>query len=140
MRVGLLTTTICFLIALGFPFASLAGPAPDTDGDGVPDVIDNCSALSNTAQCDADSDGYGNGCDADMAPQDGSVSTADIPPFKVALTAGLGTPPIEDMNCDGSISTADIPPFKAALTTGFGPSGLSCADPQIGVTGVGSCP
>jgi len=35
----------------------------DTDGDGVPDWIDNCSSVTNASQVDVDSDGIGDGCD-----------------------------------------------------------------------------
>lgn len=36
---------------------------PDLDGDGVPDVCDNCPATPNTAQLDSDDDGPGDACD-----------------------------------------------------------------------------
>ena len=40
-------------------------PQPDEDGDGVPDVTDNCPAVSNGDQLDTDGDASGNACDAD---------------------------------------------------------------------------
>ena len=51
-----------FALALCLPVAAFAGPATDCDGDGVPDVIDNCSAVANAGAngCDDDIDGYGN--------------------------------------------------------------------------------
>jgi hypothetical protein len=103
------------------------GP-PDADGDCVPDAVDNCTLVPNfpPMDCDVDQDGYGNMCDPDMNG-DGSVSTADAAPFKVALIEGTSALPVEDMNCDGAMSTADLVPFRNALTTGSGPSGLACA-------------
>jgi uncharacterized repeat protein (TIGR01451 family) len=40
-----------------------ADPAPDTDGDGVPDAVDNCPGIPNANQADGDSDGTGDVCD-----------------------------------------------------------------------------
>lgn len=38
--------------------------SPDTDGDGVPDHLDNCRFVPNADQLDDDQDGVGNACDA----------------------------------------------------------------------------
>jgi len=43
-----------------------ASPAPlDSDGDGVPDPVDNCPAKANPSQTDTDGDGRGDDCDPD---------------------------------------------------------------------------
>ena len=36
---------------------------PDSDGDGVPDAVDNCPNISNPGQTDGDGDGVGDACD-----------------------------------------------------------------------------
>jgi hypothetical protein len=41
-------------------------PAPDADGDFVPDAVDNCRDAPNTNQFDTDGDGAGDACDADV--------------------------------------------------------------------------
>ncbi|MCX6832626.1 MAG: C10 family peptidase [candidate division Zixibacteria bacterium] len=38
-------------------------PNPDWDGDGIPNVSDNCPLISNPTQTDADIDGLGDACD-----------------------------------------------------------------------------
>ncbi len=40
-------------------------PPPDTDGDTVNDLIDNCISIVNTDQADANNDGQGDKCDSD---------------------------------------------------------------------------
>ncbi|MCX6712743.1 MAG: peptidoglycan-binding protein [Candidatus Vogelbacteria bacterium] len=56
------------------------GGPTDTDGDGVPDTSDNCSAVVNADQVDADGDGIGDACDStpngsgDTTPPTGSIS------------------------------------------------------------------
>ncbi len=40
----------------------------DTDSDGVPDLLDNCSQVANPGQEDADGDTIGDACDAASAP------------------------------------------------------------------------
>lgn len=43
-------------------------PPEDTDGDGVPDVDDNCPTIPNPAQTDTDGDGAGDACDVNLPP------------------------------------------------------------------------
>lgn len=65
---------------------SLGASLLDTDGDEVPDVIDNCALVANADQLDADGDSVGDACetpDADLGPSDQSAS-ADLPSVDLA--------------------------------------------------------
>ena len=127
---------LCTLIT-AFPLLALAGPAADSDGDGVANIIDNCSSIPNagTAGCDSDLDGYGNLCDGDFN-NDLSVDGADFSPTFLSDFAGgtmslngNGDPNGSDMNCDAAVDGADFnPPFIDQFIAGTpGPSGLACA-------------
>lgn len=50
---------------------------PDTDGDGRPDFADRCLTVPDFDQSDADGDGFGDACDADV-DQDLRVTPADV--------------------------------------------------------------
>lgn len=43
------------------------GRSRDIDGDGVPNVVDNCPGLANRRQLDLDGDGLGIACDAEYS-------------------------------------------------------------------------
>ena len=71
------------------------GPdVPDSDGDGIPDVDDNCPFDANPAQIDTDGDGQGDACDDDD-DDDGVLDDDDL---------CEGTPlytPVDSDGCSG---------------------------------------
>ena len=50
-------------------------PLLDVDGDGIPNIDDNCISEANVSQSDNDGDGYGNACDNCI--QDFNISQSD---------------------------------------------------------------
>ena len=111
---------------------------PDTDQDGIPDLADNCTLVANSNQLDADSDGYGNICDADLN-NSGLVTTADFGILRAVLnqsaSAGL-TAAGADLNGSGTVTTADFAILRARLNTAPGVSRLRPAPTTYAVVGM----
>jgi hypothetical protein len=99
--------------------------AVDTDGDGIADPADNCSIDPNPTQLDADGDGYGNICDADLN-NSGLVTTGDFAILRSVLNQAAGSSPTAaaaDLNGSGTVTTADFAILRDRLNTAPGPSG-----------------
>jgi hypothetical protein len=141
MKLNTITTLFVGLLLLGFPLSSQAGPAPDADGDGIPDVVDNCTLVAQGSAgvcssttcpgtCDNDQDGYGNACDTDLDNDFFTLGATDydlifFPEIQNFTPNGLG-----DHNCDGFTLTDDYDNVFFPAIQVFaqpGPSGLSCA-------------
>lgn len=90
----------------------------DSDGDGVPDSSDNCSAVANASQTDTDNDGYGNACDADLN-NDGIVNSLDVSALRTAFGASN---PAGDLNGDGAVNALDLGQLRRLFGTRPGPS------------------
>lgn len=95
--------------------------APDSDGDGVTDDSDNCTAVANADQRDSDADGYGNTCDADLN-NDGVVNFLDLGVMKSKF---FGTDPHADLNGDGAVNFIDLGLMKSRFFQAPGPSGAA---------------
>ncbi|MFK7889013.1 MAG: thrombospondin type 3 repeat-containing protein [Gammaproteobacteria bacterium] len=96
---------------------------PDTDGDGVSDLDDNCTLVVNADQTDSDTDGYGNACDSDLN-NDCIVNVIDLGLLRsVFFTADANA----DFNGDGVVNVIDLGILRTQF---FGEPG-----PGLGVCG-----
>jgi len=99
-------------------FAAPGGAGdPDSDGDGVLDVSDNCLLVPNPAQVDADLDGFGNLCDADL-DNDGVTNFVDLAIFRVLF---LTSDAVADLDSDGTVDFADLARLRALFFQPPGP-------------------
>ena len=100
------------------------GVGPDSDGDGVVNIDDNCSLVANADQRDTDGDNIGNMCDGDLN-NDGDTNTIDLNIYKLAHRTVVGDPNYNehaDFNGDGAINTLDLNIYKRLHRLLPGPS------------------
>ncbi len=83
--------------AIGAIQHSLRGT--DSDGDGVPDLFDNCPLASNPDQSDADGDGAGDACSGGDADGDGLPDAVEL---------ALGSDPLVADSLVAGISDGDL--------------------------------
>jgi hypothetical protein len=106
-------------VSLSYPVVALligsltavATYAADSDGDAIDDASDNCVLVANPSQYDADADGFGNACDADLN-NDLIVNFIDLGLFRAAFFTPL---PSADFNEDGVVNFLDL----GVIRTGF---------------------
>ncbi len=98
-----------------------AAASTDEDGDGVTDDVDNCTLVANPRQLDANGDGFGNACDADLN-NDCTVDFADLALLRDRLFARY--PLAYDLNGDAQVDLQDVGLIKSAFYQAPGPSGL----------------
>ena len=95
----------------------------DTDGDGVNDLVDNCTDVANPTQLDTNGDGFGNACDADLN-NDNVVNFVDLGLLRAAFftTGTLDA----DFNGDGVVNFIDLGIMRLGF---FQPPGPAAGTP-----------
>ncbi len=103
-------------------------PFADFDGDGVDDLIDNCTNAANPLQEDTNGDGIGNLCDADIN-DDCIVNFIDISQFTPRFNSATGDPnydPNFDIDSSGSLNFVDYIAYTSNFQMPPGPSANEC--------------
>ena len=103
-----------------------AAQAPDGDGDGIADAQDNCTQVANDDQRDADGDGFGNMCDADL-DNSGMTDEADFALLQSVVNQEASASALAaaaDMDGDGRVTAKDFNRLRTRLNTAPGPSAL----------------
>jgi len=95
-----------------YPWMADAGWTYDGDGDGVPDIDDNCPGIFNPDQDDSDADGRGDACDpmddrADVT-LDARVNVLDLIAVRNHLGNDASGNEQFDANGDGQINVLDL--------------------------------
>ncbi|MEO1576230.1 MAG: thrombospondin type 3 repeat-containing protein [Pseudomonadota bacterium] len=108
---------IPYAILLSMMMLCASAMAVDSDGDGVDDSVDNCSAIANADQVDADADGFGNRCDADLN-NDLVVNVVDLGLLRqVFFTDDTEA----DFNVDGVVNVVDLGIMRSTFFLPPGP-------------------
>ncbi len=97
---------------------SLDSGASDSDQDGIPDADDNCVFVPNETQIDANNDGYGNACDADIN-NDCVVNVSDLGLLRSVFFSDFA---IADFNSDGVVNVVDLGILRQSFFQPPGPS------------------
>jgi hypothetical protein len=101
-------------------YLPVSPPGPDSDGDGVPDDVDNCPGTANPDQADSNMDGIGDACQVADRDEDGVPDSSDNCPT-------VYNPEQTDTNKDGlgnacsnlppEVETGEAKEVKAATAT-----------------------
>jgi uncharacterized protein (TIGR03790 family) len=108
--------------ALRFTLSPLSS-AIDSDFDGVPNTVDNCTLVINARQQDSDGDGFGNACDGDLN-NDNIVDAKDADFLKANYGSPKETAKFLDLNSDGVINNLDLAILQSRTGKAPGPKAL----------------
>lgn len=104
-----------------FVFTRLTDSCIDSDNDDVGDDVDNCTLVANAGQVDANADGFGNACDADLS-NDCIVNVVDLGLLRNAFFSSDAE---ADLNSDGVVNVVDLGLMRTAFFDAPGPSAVA---------------
>ncbi|MEO0422977.1 MAG: di-heme oxidoredictase family protein [Pseudomonadota bacterium] len=107
---------LLLLLLVSAPTAS----ATDSDGDTIPDGLDNCVLAANPTQLDADADAIGTACDTDLN-NDCGVNRDDFLLFRDAFQSDT---PEADFDGNGIVNVADLRILQSYVGQAPGPTAL----------------
>jgi hypothetical protein len=113
---GWCASATCVALLLLAGTVRTAADRPDSDGDGIPDDVDNCPFVYNPDQVDTDGDGAGDACDIDD-DNDGVDDTSDPSPLDPDVCGD-----VDGDTCDDcSVGTDDYGPLSDSDPANDGP-------------------
>lgn len=114
---------------------SVNAGAPDTDGDGIADDVDNCVEVFNPDQRDTNNDGFGNICDPDI-DNDGFITNfGDLLILRNLFFTTPASPdwnPDADFNGDNTVNFIDLQIMRSFFFGPPGPIGITFINPAGG--------
>ena len=120
-KLALCLRTLCALMVATSAIAQTnPKDLPDSDGDGTPDLLDNCVKVPNRDQKDSNQNGIGDACDGDING-DGKVNAIDLALLKQSYGKAGTT---ADLNGDGKVDARDLALLRTRYGMLPGPTGL----------------
>ena len=95
----------------------IVAASPDSDGDGVPDHLDNCPDAANPDQQDLDDDGTGDACDLECLTCPTPMATATPTPMDIVTPEPSASATVTETPAASGTAEATTTPTPTATST-----------------------